>query len=79
MPTSSFDRKIEIKDKCAVTKFYVALLDLTDEEKYKMYKKLSKKKIIEMLIEANKHLARLTPKYEPKCDINKKLEESAKL
>ena len=34
----------------------------TDQEKFEMYDLLSKEQLIKMLIEANKHLYRLTPK-----------------
>jgi hypothetical protein len=47
----------------------------TDQEKFKMYNKLSKKELIQMLIQANRHLYRLTPKIDdsvmcPKCGIH---------
>ena len=32
------------------------IIEITNEEKVKMYNKLSKKELIEMLIEANRHL-----------------------
>ena len=34
----------------------------TDQEKFEMYDLLSKEQLIKMLIEANRHLDRLTPK-----------------
>lgn len=33
------------------------VIEQTDEEKFKMYMKCSKKKLIEMLIESNKHIS----------------------
>ena len=38
----------------------------TDQEKFEMYDLLSKEQLIKMLIEANKHLDRLTPKIDEK-------------
>ncbi len=38
------------------------VVEQTEEEQMKMYMKLSKKEIIKMLIEANKHLNRIQPK-----------------
>ncbi len=34
----------------------IQIIEQTDEEKFKMYNKLSKKDLINMLIESNKHL-----------------------
>ena len=34
----------------------IQIIEQTKEEKVKMYSKLSKKELIEMLIEANRHL-----------------------
>jgi hypothetical protein len=43
----------------------------TDQEKFEMYSLLSKEQLIKMLIEANKHLYRLTPTVLcPKCGIS---------
>lgn len=38
----------------------IQTVDMTHEAKVKMYRKVSKEKLIEMLIEANRHLAELT-------------------
>ncbi len=38
------------------------VIETTDKEKYEMYSLLEKDVLIGMLIEANKHLQRLTPK-----------------
>lgn len=38
----------------------IQTVDMTHEAKVKMYRKVSKDKLIEMLIEANRHLAELT-------------------
>ena len=40
----------------------IQTITTTDKEKYEMYNALSKDSLIKMLIEANKHLDRLTPK-----------------
>ena len=37
------------------------IIETTDEEKFKMYNKLTKKELIKMLIEANKHLYNRQP------------------
>jgi hypothetical protein len=43
----------------------------TDQEKFEMYDLLSKEQLIKMLIEANRHLDRLTPTVLcPKCGIS---------
>ena len=36
----------------------ITIIEQTDEEKMKMYMKLPKKKLVEMLIESNKNLTR---------------------
>ena len=38
------------------------IIEISEEDQIKMYSKLSKKEIIKMLIEANKHLNRIQPK-----------------
>lgn len=40
----------------------VQTITTTDKEKFMMYNKLSKKELINMLIESNKHLQKLIPK-----------------
>ena len=40
----------------------VHTIETSHQEKVEMYRMIDKERLIEMLIEANKHLARLTPK-----------------
>ena len=44
---------------------YSYAVEMTDEEKVKMYMKLSKKEIISMLLENQKHLNRFTKELDP--------------
>ena len=44
------------ENKNDLEQFYYQTIEATKEEKVKMYNKLSKKELIEMLIEANRHL-----------------------
>jgi hypothetical protein len=39
----------------------IQIIEQTDEEKFRMYNKFSKKELIIMLIEANKHLRNREP------------------
>ncbi len=38
------------------------IIEATRQEKVEMYRMVDKERLIEMLIEANKHLQRITPK-----------------
>lgn len=43
----------------------VQIVEMNDQEKFEMYDKLSKKEIIDMLIEANRHLDKVKVSYVP--------------
>ena len=45
----------------------IQIIEQTDEEKMAMYMKCTKKELIEMLIQANKHLDSFKPQIERTC------------
>ena len=47
----------------------IQIIEQTDEEKMAMYMKCTKKELIEMLIQANKHLDSFRPQTDFICDL----------